>query len=70
VPVCELLQSFFQSLPPPLAAFGGYFTFDLGKARYGLFVWFHVLTLVGCFAFIPGEEPLPSYNKNSVKMHP
>jgi len=51
--VCELLQSFFQSLPPPLAALGGYFTFDLGKAGYNLFVWFHILTLVGPFNVHP-----------------
>jgi len=30
--VGELLQSFLQPSPPPLAALGGYFTFDIGKA--------------------------------------
>ena len=56
----ELLQAFFQSPPPPLAALGGYFTFHLGKAGYDLFVWFHSLTLVSCFIVHPpvrNEEP-------------
>lgn len=68
--VSELLQAFLQPLPPPLAAFGGYFTFYIGKAGHRFRVWFHVLTRVAWFLVCAGEEPLPLYFKNSVKMRP
>jgi len=52
--VSELLQAFLQPLSPPFAAFGGYFTFNVGKTGYRFLVWFHMWTLVECFVVCVG----------------
>jgi hypothetical protein len=51
------LQAFFQALAPPFAAFGHNFTFDVGQTWQGLGVWFHKMTRLAWFAFLPVEEP-------------
>jgi hypothetical protein len=64
------LQALFQALAPPFAAFRHHFTFDVGQSRQGLGVWFHEMTRLAWFEFMPVEEPNSLYPKDSVKMHP
>jgi hypothetical protein len=51
------LQAFFQALAPPFAAFRHDFTFDVSQTWQGLGGWFHDMTRLALFAFLPVEEP-------------
>src|SRR5271169_3274592 len=68
----ELLQALLQPLPPPFAALGYYFTFNLSQTRQSLLGLIHIMTLRPCLCFLKRwRRPLqPFYSKDSVKMRP